>query len=121
VTLNPKGSALDIDSQRAVKVCALSAVPDGGVLAVAAGRRDILLANVRGRIFAIDNLCSHASGWLDMGTLHAETMEIECPLHDGRFNLRNGQPTRPPCVEPQASYEVVVEGDDVFVVLPDAT
>jgi nitrite reductase/ring-hydroxylating ferredoxin subunit len=103
---------------RAVTVCRLDALPEEGLLAVAAEGREIVLARVDGRVFAMDNLCSHASGWLDMGRLHAESLEVECPLHDGRFSLRDGRPTRPPCVEPQATYEVLVDGDDVLVVLP---
>jgi nitrite reductase/ring-hydroxylating ferredoxin subunit len=90
-------------------------VPEGTMTAVGAGAADVLLANVDGEILAVDNLCTHAGGWLDMGELHPETCEVECPLHDGRFDLRTGRPTREPCTEPVASYRVVVVDDQVYV------
>ena len=50
---------------------------------------------------------------LDQGTLVG--IEVECPLHEGRFDLRTGQDTNPPADEPVAAFAVRVEGDDVLV------
>lgn len=80
---------------------------------------EILVANITGNYFGIDNMCSHAMGWLDEGYLHAETLEVECALHSGRFDLRTGRATRLPCEEPIAAYRVIKRGDDLFAAPAD--
>ncbi|MEX2430775.1 MAG: non-heme iron oxygenase ferredoxin subunit [Dehalococcoidia bacterium] len=98
-----------------VKVAKVSEIKDNTMVSVSAGGEDILLAKVEGEIFAIDDWCTHAAGMLSMGILHADTCEVECPIHEGYFDLRTGDATAPPAEEPVVSYEVHVEGDDVLV------
>ena len=76
---------------------------------------EILLVRVADQVFAVQSTCTHQETWLDMGRVLPESFEIECPLHDGRFDLRNGQPTNPPVTEPIKTYSVQVDGDAVFV------
>lgn len=73
----------------------------------------ILLANVEGNYYAINNLCSHAEGPLSEGVFEGE--EVECPWHGSRFNVTTGQVVRPPAYEAQALYQVRVEGNDILV------
>jgi anthranilate 1,2-dioxygenase ferredoxin component len=104
-----------MSEERFVRVAALGDVPDGSLESVDVEGDDVLLARVGDSVFALDNVCSHAEGWLDMGELHQETCEVQCPLHEGRFDLRTGAPTHEPCVEPVRSYPVRVEGEDILV------
>ena len=62
-----------------------------------------------------DDICTHAyarlsDGWLDRN-------EIECPLHAGRFDVKTGAATAPPCVDPVKTYPVRVDGDEIQVKL----
>ena len=98
-----------------VKVCTLGDVPDGGMVGVTALGADVLLVRVGETIHAIDNLCSHAGAWLELGTLRPATCEVECPVHEGRFDLRTGAATRGPAEDPVRVYAVRIEGDDVLV------
>ena len=41
--------------------------------------------------------------------------EIECPLHEGRFNIKTGEGLCAPIVDDLKTFEVKVEGGDVFV------
>ena len=41
---------------------------------------------------------------------------IECPCHDGQFNPQTGAVISGPPPGPLPAVEIVVEGDDVFVV-----
>src|SRR5438046_6698743 len=98
------------------RVAAVNEVPDGGMTAVMLDDgKEILLARAGDKIFAMDIMCSHQEAWLDSGFFHAQSMEVECPLHEGRFDVRTGKVTCPPPTEPIATYEVAVEGDSVFV------
>ena len=89
--------------------------PDGELSAVDVGEEEVLVVRLGDAVYAVRNLCSHAEGWLDMGRLHRESCEVECPLHEGRFDLRTGAPTHEPCTEPIPSYPVRVEGGNVLV------
>ncbi|MGQ4597945.1 Rieske 2Fe-2S domain-containing protein [Nocardia sp. R6R-6] len=103
---------------RAVKVASASEIPFDEPTAFTVEEEEILIVNRADGIYAIDNICTHAEAYLDMGDYHAESCEIECPLHDGRFCLRTGAATAAPCVIPVKSYTVYLAGDDVMVELP---
>ena len=94
---------------------ALSAddLPNDDVLGVQVAGRDLALYTVGNDVFATDNLCTHGNARLCDGFL--EGHEIECPLHQGKFDIRNGQPMCEPVTEALRSYPVKVEGGRVFV------
>ena len=94
---------------------ALSAdeLPSDDVLGVQVAGRDLALYTVGGDVFATDNLCTHGNAKLCDGFL--EGFEIECPFHQGRFDIRTGAATLAPCTEAVKSWPVKVEGGRVFV------
>jgi nitrite reductase/ring-hydroxylating ferredoxin subunit len=101
-----------------VKVAKTHELAEGGMVAVLVGDTEILLARVQGQYYAISNVCSHAYAWLHQGDLRPATWEVQCPLHQGRFDLRTGHPTAWPSSEPVQVYTVRVEGEDILVGLP---
>jgi nitrite reductase/ring-hydroxylating ferredoxin subunit len=52
-------------------------------------------------------------GPLNEGTL--EGFEVECPWHGSKFDVRSGQPTKPPARQPVSSYEVKVQDNNILV------
>lgn len=96
-----------------VKVAKTGEVPLGGLKKIEVAGREIVLANVGGTIFAIGDVCTHAQCSLSEGRL--EGFEVECPCHGARFDVRTGEVKALPATEPERSYEVKVEGDDIFV------
>jgi naphthalene 1,2-dioxygenase system ferredoxin subunit len=74
---------------------------------------EIALFNVDGGIFCTSNICTHA--YASMADGFQEGEEIECPLHEGRFNIKTGEALCAPLVEDLETFEVKVEGGDVFV------
>jgi naphthalene 1,2-dioxygenase ferredoxin component len=87
---------------------------DAGVSVVAQGR-DIALFRTGGVVYALDNLCTHGQARLCDGFV--EGFEIECPLHQGRFDLRSGAPTCAPVTEGVNTYPVRIEGGRAFLSL----
>ena len=71
--------------------------------------------DVDGQIYATDNVCTHGHARLCEGFL--EGHEIECPLHQGKFDVRNGKPTCAPVTEAIRSYPVRIEAGRVFLSL----
>jgi naphthalene 1,2-dioxygenase system ferredoxin subunit len=90
-------------------------VPADDVVGMVVDGRDIALYSVEGKIFATDNICTHGHARLCEGFL--EGHEIECPLHQGKFDVRNGQPTCAPVTEAIRSYPVRIEAGRVFLAL----
>lgn len=80
-----------------------------------AGRR-ILLANVAGRLYAVDDTCTHEEASLSTGVLKGEL--VKCPLHNSRFNVRTGEVLEEPAEQSLRTYPVREEGGRVFVGLP---
>ena len=75
---------------------------------------EICLAHAEdGGFYAIADVCTHEEYSLSDGELWG--LDVECPAHGSRFNLRTGVVTGLPAVIPARTYPVTVEGDDVFV------
>jgi len=90
-------------------------VPRDDVIAVSAGGREVALYGVGGEVFATDNVCTHGQARLCEGFL--EGHEIECPLHQGRFDVRTGAPTCAPVTEAIRSYPVKIEGGRIWLAI----
>jgi naphthalene 1,2-dioxygenase system ferredoxin subunit len=88
---------------------------DGAGIPVAPNGLDIALFCQEGQVFATDNLCSHGHARLCDGFL--EGFEIECPFHQGRFDIRTGEATGAPCTEAVRSWPVKIEGGRVWLAL----
>jgi naphthalene 1,2-dioxygenase system ferredoxin subunit len=96
-----------------IKAADRGALGDGEVIGVIVAGREIALYEMDGEVFATDDICTHAyakmsDGWLDKG-------EIECPLHAGRFDVRTGKATAPPCIDDIKTYPVRIEGNEIQV------
>lgn len=98
-------------------VDALSAddLPIDDVTGVTVAGRDIAIYAVGDEVYATDNLCTHGQGRLCEGFLDGH--EIECPLHQGKFDVRDGKPTCAPVTAPLRSHPVKIEGGRVFLQL----
>jgi len=81
------------------------------------GRR-ILLANVAGRICAVDDTCTHEDASLSRGVLAGE--RVKCPLHGSRFNVCTGEALEEPAEENLRSYAVRLEAGRILIALPEA-
>lgn len=64
-------------------------------------------------VFVTADLCSHGPGFLSEG--YVVDCQVECPFHQGRFDLRTGVPTAPPCEVPIQTWTPVVEDGKVFI------
>jgi len=77
------------------------------------GDEDVLLVRSGSEIFAIDAHCSHYHGPLAEGVVDGEG--IRCPWHHACFDLRTGEASRAPALNPIAVWEVERKGERIFV------
>lgn len=85
------------------------------VVGVEVAGRDLAIYSVAGAVYATDNTCTHGHARLCDGFLLDH--EIECPLHQGRFDVRDGRPTCEPAAEPLRCHPVKIEAGRVWVQL----
>jgi 3-phenylpropionate/trans-cinnamate dioxygenase ferredoxin reductase subunit len=88
-------------------------LPDGRMIAGQADGEAVLLAHVGDEWLAIGATCSHYSGPLAEGLLVGDT--VRCPWHHACFNLRSGEPLRPPALNDVPSWDVEVRDGIVRV------
>ena len=89
---------------------------DDEPLAADIGGVPVALFKVGDAYFATGNVCSHAFALLSDGFL--DGCEIECPLHNARFDVRTGQALSSPAEAPVPSYPVRGVDGAIEVLLP---
>lgn len=100
-------------AQQWTRIIELVEVPTDDVIAVQADGKELAVYGVDGEVFATDNICTHGHARLCDGFL--EGHEIECPLHQGRFDIRNGRAMCEPLTSDIQTYPVRIEDGGVFV------
>jgi naphthalene 1,2-dioxygenase system ferredoxin subunit len=90
-------------------------VPEEDVMGIDINAKSIALYQVDGEIFATDNICTHGNARLCDGFL--EGHEIECPLHQGKFDIRNGKALCAPLAEDIRTYPLKIESNRVWIQL----
>ncbi|GAB2861936.1 non-heme iron oxygenase ferredoxin subunit [Nocardioides pacificus] len=95
------------------RACAAGEVPHDEGFAVVLDGVDVAVARDGDDFYAVHNLCTHAAVALAEGEV--ADCQIECWLHGSRFDLRSGKPTGPPAVDPVATFQVELRGEDVYV------
>jgi nitrite reductase/ring-hydroxylating ferredoxin subunit len=96
-----------------IRVASTSEIPEGKMKRVTAGSQQVLVVNLRGKYYAIGNVCTHLGGPLDRGILDGN--EVECPLHHSHFDVTSGQVKRGPATRPEPVYDVKVESGSILV------
>jgi 3-phenylpropionate/trans-cinnamate dioxygenase ferredoxin subunit len=94
-------------------IAKVSDIPDGSTQRVTISGRDILLCNVNGAVYAVEDVCTHDGGALDAGEL--EGCRIMCPRHGAYFDVTTGAAITLPAILPLSTYSVRVNGDDIYV------
>jgi 3-phenylpropionate/trans-cinnamate dioxygenase ferredoxin component len=94
-------------------VAQTSDIDPGEVLLVTFGRMMVLLFNVNGTYYAIEDRCSHADVELSGGTIDLNTCQIQCPKHGAEFDIKTGAALSPPAIAPVMTFDVRVEGQNI--------
>lgn len=99
---------------QSVSVGTAADIKPGELVAFDAGGVRIAVANAGGRLFAIDEMCTHEGCSLaEEGTLDGTV--LTCGCHGAQFDVTTGQVLAPPALEPLKVYRLQVDGGDVVV------
>ena len=90
--------------------------PEGGTETFAVGDLELLLCNSGGTPYVVKDECPHVQTSLKGAQIQGTI--IECPLHGGQMDLRDGSPVAMPIRRPGTCYAVRADGDGWQVELP---
>lgn len=71
------------------KLCRTSEIPQGSMKGFVVSDMPILVANVGGKFYAMDSVCSHMKGYLLGGVLLGKI--VSCPVHGAQFDVTSGK------------------------------
>ena len=94
-------------------VARASDIPPGTTRRIEIDNEPVLLCNVEGSFYAIEDVCTHDGGELDQGEL--EGARIMCPRHGAYFDVTTGAALTLPAVLPVRTYTDRVEDGGIFI------
>lgn len=93
------------DAEGWIEVCAATDLGPADVIRFDHGKKTYALyRDAGGRLYATDGICTHGNTHLADGLVKGKI--IECPKHNGRFNLADGSPARPPICRGLATFPI---------------
>ena len=98
-----------------VTLCRVEELPDGKMRHFEHIGYDLLLANVRGKFYCVDAMCTHSWADLTDGAVDGERLGVACPDCKGVYSLETGAPLDGPPTFPLQVYDVNVVEDEVVV------
>lgn len=82
-----------------IEVAKLNEIPVGKMKHVELDGKEILVANIGGKCYAMNDRCDHMNALLSMGNLTGNT--VTCPWHSAKFDVTTGKKLTEPNLNPQ--------------------
>jgi nitrite reductase/ring-hydroxylating ferredoxin subunit len=90
-----------------------SEVPPGTMKGFVVKGTKVLVANLEGKFYSINSVCTHLGGPLDRGTLVGGV--VTCPWHGSKFDVANGIVVSGPASKSEQTHKVVQDGEDLLL------
>lgn len=97
-------------------VAGANEIQPGDFIQVDTGTLYILVCNVKGQLYAIEDQCTHDGSSMATGCLEGD--QIICPRHGARFCLRSGAALTPPAYDAVQTFPVRINANQIEVDLP---
>ena len=104
-------------SEKRIAAARLSEIENGEMKEVSVGETPVLLVRTDDKCHALAAHCTHYGAPLAEGALVEG--RIICPWHHACFHAATGDMLEPPALDSLPSFPVTVEGDDIFIALPE--
>jgi nitrite reductase/ring-hydroxylating ferredoxin subunit len=99
-----------------VKAATIGDIDVGKTKVVSLNKTTVVIANVEGEFYAIDDYCPHQGASLGCGFFKGKN--LSCPLHGWTFDVTTGEASMPAGVRVD-KFDTKVEGDDILVDVPE--
>ena len=89
-----------------VDVAQASEIEPGGYRVVELEDTDVVVFNLDGEFYALEDVCTHDGAELSGGSIEEDC--IVCPRHGARFCIKTGEALTPPAYEPTEKFPTQV-------------
>jgi nitrite reductase/ring-hydroxylating ferredoxin subunit len=86
-----------------IEVAKVNEISDGKMKHVEVDGKEVLVANVGGKFYAISDRCGHMNALLSMGNITGNT--VTCPFHGAKFDVTTGRKLSEPILTPSQEME----------------
>lgn len=97
-----------------IHVCSTADLLPGEKAVAWDGDTAIVVINLDGEFYAIEDRCTHDEYELSPGTIDTREGSIECVLHGARYDIRSGEALCAPAYTPVAKFPVKIEDGQVW-------
>ena len=77
------------------------------------GDKTFCIYNIKDGFYATDGMYTHEDVHLEDGLVTDD--EIECPMHQGIFNIKTGAVIQDPPCDSLKTYDVKVDGEKIYI------
>jgi nitrite reductase/ring-hydroxylating ferredoxin subunit len=92
------------DPEQYIQVAKTNEIPNRKMKHVEVLGKEILIANIDGKFYALNDRCSHTNALLSMGALANDNI-VTCPFHGARFDVTTGKKVKDPVLTPVQTTE----------------
>jgi 3-phenylpropionate/trans-cinnamate dioxygenase ferredoxin subunit len=103
-----------------VKVGKVSDIKEGTMKKYEVRGEEILVSNIGGKLYAINNKCTHRNGDLSNGKLEGNI--VTCPKHGSKFDVTTGKVVSGPKIpllklkiNDEKKYDLKIEGEEILI------
>lgn len=96
-----------------IRACASVDIDEEDLIRFDHGDKTFCIYNTPKGFYATDGMCTHEEEHLEFGIVIGTV--IECPLHQGRFDIPSGEALSAPVCVDLKTYPVKIEDGDVFI------
>src|SRR5829696_1194547 len=76
-----------------IEIAKTNEIPNRQMKHVEVKGKEILIANIDGKFYALNDRCAHMNALLSMGNLANDNI-VTCPFHGARFDIISGKKVR---------------------------
>ena len=92
------------DNESYVEVTKIEEISSGKMKHVELGGKEIVVANLNSKFYAMDDRCGHMNALLSMGNISNDGV-VTCPFHGARFDITTGKKVKEPVLAPSQEME----------------
>ena len=92
-----------MEKDQFIDIAKVDEIPAGKMKHVEVNGKEIVIANVNGKFYALDDRCGHMNASLSMGNLTGGV--VTCPFHGAKFNVTSGKKIAEPVLTPSQEME----------------
>src|SRR5918995_3995880 len=93
-----------MEKDQLLDIARVDEIPHGKMKHVEVQGKEIVISNIDGKFYAMDDRCGHMNARLSMGSISNDGI-VTCPFHGARFDVTTGKKVKEPVLTPSQQME----------------